>query len=217
MKHGRIRFAAAVPALLLAIAVASPAQGSPKAKPQPKKPKYAATIEVTTHTRAVVFCDYNWISNWVFNGTYSPTPITGTATLDSRTRTASGTVDWTEDGTCLPPNESGSCSIGTETPIEDSAGYEDGFVTKAPGGFEVDLIVDNTLIITGTGCRGAVWGGPSESGGEYIEPHAFIAKSKIGQKTITAAITGSFSGSSEDGNQDGQMNGTLTLKRKGKR
>lgn len=143
--------------------------------------------------------------------------ITGTATFDSRTRTASGTVDWIEDGTCLPSNESGSCSIGTETPIEDSAGYEDGFVSKAPGGFEVDLMVDNTLIFTGTGCRGAVWGGPSESGGEYIEPHAFIAKNKIGQKTITAPITGSFSGSSEDGNQDGQMNGTLTLKRKGKR
>jgi hypothetical protein len=203
-------------ALLLALAVAVPAQAKPR-----KPPKYKATIEVTTHTRVFIACDYGWTADWVFTGTYTPTTINSLATLDAVSRTGSGTLAWSEDLSCPPASRSGSCPLGVESPIPGAGGYEDAYVRKAPGGFRVEFQGDIAVIALGDAeCHGAFWGPNGEyiaGVREYVEPQAFIPKEKIGRKRITAPLAGSIHAADAGRNEDAQMNGTLTLVRKGKR
>ncbi len=109
----RNRASLVLSALLLALAVAVPAQAKPR-----KPPKYKATIEVTTHTRVFIACDYGWTADWVFTGTYTPTTINSLATLDAVSRTGSGTLAWSErPELSARVATSGSCPLGVESPI----------------------------------------------------------------------------------------------------
>jgi hypothetical protein len=218
LKYRRVTLALAMLAAALA---ASPAQAS---KPKPKKPKYTATIDATVHMDAFLVCEDGWTTDWVFHGTYAPTTLTSAATLDAVTRTGSGTIQWTRqqtDGNNCVDGETGTCSLGVETPIPDSAGYEDASLHKTAGGFRVETIVDNAFLVLGdSDCHGSyLWGLNREyADAQYTEPQGVIPSSAIGKKTITVALAGSLHGADSFGNRsDGQFNGTLTLTRKGKR
>jgi hypothetical protein len=216
VKFRRVTFALAILAAALA---ASPAQAA-----KPKKPKYTATIDATAHMDEFLVCDDAWITDWVFHGTYEATTLTSAATLDALTRTASGTIQWTRqetDGENCFNAETGTCSLGVETPQAGFAGFEDASLNKTAGGFRVETIVDNALRVVGDGeCHGSYYWGTNREylDGEYTEQQGFLPSSKIGQKTISVPLAASFHGADEFGNRaDGQFNGTLTLTRKGKR
>jgi hypothetical protein len=221
MNQLRHRRAMLVVAILVAAVAAAPAQAS-----KPKKPKYRATIDATAHMDEFSYCDYAWITDWVFHGTYTPTTLTSAATLDAVTRTASGTIQWTEQqylgGEDCVNGETGTCSLGVETPIPGAAGYEDATLEKAPGGLRVETIVDNAILILGggVGCHGsATWGLNREYVDNYVAEaqHGLIPSSKIGKKTITVPLAATLHGADAHNHADGQFTGTLTLVRKGKR
>ena len=207
-----------MPALTILVALAvTPAQAA-----KPKPPKYIGAITMTSHSNAVMVCDYAWTTDWTFSGTYSPTQLVRFATLDARTRSGSGTIQWSDSTGCsYEAGESGACALGVETPQGGFAGYEDASLHKTAGGFRVEVIVDNVFSVVGDDpCHGAFWGPNAEYvGGEssYVEPQGFIPSKQIGRKTITVPLAGSFHGRDTGRTEDGQMSGTLTLTRKGKR
>ncbi len=204
--------------LAAAVAIILAAPGAAAAKPKPKPPKYAATIQVTTNTRAAFSCEADWTSNWNFSGTYTPTTLDGLASLDATSRSVTGSVVWTRYFDCGQVLDSGTCTLGAEAPIAGAAGYEDAYLHKTAGGYRVELQVDIGVIATSPSCHGYWWGlNHPYAGAEYTEPQGFLAKSKIGQKRIVVPVAGSFKASEYGRAEDGQMNGTVTFVRKGKR
>lgn len=199
-------------AVALLLAAAGPAQAS---KGKKKPPKYVAAMELTAHTSADVNCE-TWTSNWTYASSYYPTTLESAASLDARTRTASGTLEWTRDS-CTDFAESGTCPITAMTPYPGiHAGDEDAWLRKVAGGLSVDVDMTQFLEVVGSPCAGAVYAVGSE-GGTYNETTGFIPAARIGRKVITVSIAGSFNYVEGSEHSDGQMNGTLTLTRKGKK
>jgi hypothetical protein len=212
MNRSRIRPVA------LAVAVVTTATASPALAAKHKPPKYTATIEATVHTQAAFTCEADWTSNWTFHGTYTATKLDGLASLDASSRSVTGNVVWTRYFDCGQVLDSGTCTLGVESPIAGAAGYEDGYLRKTAGGYRVELQVDIGVVATSDSCHGFWWGlNHPYLGAQYTEPQGFLAKSKIGQKRIVVPVAGSFAASEYGRAEDGQLNGTVTFVRKGKR
>lgn len=191
---------------------AGPAEAG-KGKKRP--PKYVATMELTASMSADVNCE-TWSSNWAYSSGYYPTRIESAASLDARSRYASGAVEWTRDS-CTDFPESGTCSIAALTPEPGiHAGDEDAWLRKTAGGFSVDVDLVQFLEVVGSPCAGAVYT-VGQEGGTYNETTGFIPAGRIGRKVISVPIAGSFTMVDGAEHSDGQMNGTLTLTRKGKK
>jgi hypothetical protein len=196
-------------AMAVLVAGAGPAVAG---KGKKKDPKYTASMSATGQMSADVDCEA-WTSHWTYGGEYYPTTLESAASLDARSRTGGGTIDWSEYVGCPPITPTyGSCPIVVESPEPGvHAGDEDAFLQKATGGLRVrvEFVQFMTPVGTAETCRGAVYSG----GG----PEGFIPSAKIGRKVITVPIAGSFSLVDGSEHSEGQIDGTLTLTRKGKR
>jgi len=211
----RLGYASLTLALLLLLTAPTLVEAG---KGKKKEPKYAASMSVTGHMSASIDCEA-WTSDWTYGGEYSPTRLESAASLDARSRSGGGSIDWSRD-TCPPLTPtSGNCPIVVDSPESGGfAGDEDGFLQKAAGGFRVRLDFTQFMVPVGTAetCRGAVYS-PSAQGAQETPPGGFIPRAKIGKKLITVPIAGSFTLVDGSDGSEGQINGTLTLTRQGKK
>lgn len=220
--------ALALAMVFASIALAASAAQAAKAKGKGKKaPVYAASAEASGFWNVTRDCDYSSNLTYQYRGTYVPTTLDGTSTLDARKRTGSGLLDWRLDCSTTGSHEAGSCGLEAETPPGGiHAGDEDGVFDELnvgdpvpfPGGgvsgarhIRVDF--SNILLTTGEqfGCRGSLWGSGLSGADEYRAPQGFFQAKRIGQKEIVVRFSGYRRGSYPGQSVSGEMSGTLIL------